>query len=84
MRNLAFWWNVNARYSVKPNSFRLAIPLFESFSASDNYRFTVSVNQVGGELVIDAIKNMDVQYKNGESGTSSPRKYESNGRTEFS
>jgi hypothetical protein len=84
MRNLTYFWNITARYSINPNTFRVTIPLFDRKSPPHDYRFTVSINPVGNELVIDAIKNMDVQYKNGESGTSSPRKYESNGRTEFS
>jgi hypothetical protein len=77
-------WETTSRYSVKEKSFRLTTPLFNNFSKSDNYRFIVSVDPVGNELVIDAIKNMDIQYKNGESRTSGPSKHASNGRTELS
>lgn len=84
MKIMSFFWTVNARYSVRPNSFTVAVPLFDSFSKADSYRYTVSVHPTSKELVIDAIKNVDIQYKNGESRTGSTRKHESNGRAELS
>jgi hypothetical protein len=84
MKITSYFWNVEARYSINHKSFRLTIPLFNGFSKVDDYRYSVSVNPVSNELVIDAIKNMDIHYKNGESRESSASKYESDRRTELS
>ena len=81
---MAFFWDTTARYSLTPSSFRLSIPLFSCFSSLDNYKYTISINSVSNDLVIDAIKNVDIQYTNGESSKSRTCEHACNGRTELS